>query len=282
MAYTSSLKMIADARAGGYAIPAFNFENLEMAQAIIDAATAENSPVIMQTTPSTVDYIGLNQAYAIVFSLAAQTHVPVALHLDHCQDFSALMKAIKAGYSSVMIDASKLSLQENIKVTRKVVDTARAMGITVEAELGKVGGKEDELVVDDAAYADPSEAETFVAETGVDIFAPAIGTAHGFYVGEPKLDFERLSDIWKRTNVPLVLHGGSGIPDEQIQKCISLGIAKVNYATELRWAVTVAVRKVLEDSSVFDPKKYMAKARESVKELCIQKIAVCGSASRHS
>ncbi|MCL2367990.1 MAG: class II fructose-bisphosphate aldolase, partial [Oscillospiraceae bacterium] len=200
--------------------------------------------------------------------------------LDHCENFDGVMRAIKAGCSSVMIDASGLSFRENIELTQQVAKVAHAMGIPVEAELGKVGGKEDDLLVADGSYTDPAEAAYFVAETGVDMFAPAIGTAHGFYVGEPKLDFDRLAEIQRRTDVPLVLHGGSGLTDEQVKRCISLGIAKVNYATELRHAATLAVREVLQDEAVFDPKQFMGRAREAVEALCIQKITLCGSAGK--
>lgn len=280
MPYVTSGQLIREAHKNHYAVPAFNFENLEMAQAIIRAAEREHSPVLLQTTPSTVDYLGVEQAYAVVSSLARHAAVPIALHLDHCETFERVMQAIKAGYSSVMIDASKLPFTENIALTKKVAEAAHAMGITVEAELGKVGGKEDGLSVENAAYTDPQEAEEFVRNTGVDLFAPAIGTAHGFYKGEPKLDFDRLAAVQQTTRVPLVLHGGSGIPDEKVRNCIALGIAKVNYATELRYAATAAVRAVLQDEAVFDPKKYLGKAREAVEKLCIQKIAVCGSANR--
>jgi len=277
MPYVSSGQMIARAYAGHYAVPAFNFENLEMAQAIIHAAESRNSPVILQTTPSTASYLGLEQAYAIVYSLAYRASVPVALHLDHCERFEQVMQAIRAGYSSVMIDASKQPLQRNIEITRKVKEVAQAIDIAVEAELGRVGGKEDSSIAEKIAYTDPAEAEAFVTGTGVDMFAPAIGTAHGFYKGEPNLDFERLMRIQKCTSIPLVLHGGSGIPDEKVKKCISMGIAKVNFATELRYAATLAVREILHDEHVFDPKKYMKHARDAVEKICIQKIAVCGS-----
>lgn len=280
MPYVSSGLIIEAAYANHYAVPAFNFENLEMAQAIIRAAESQKSPVILQTTPSTADYIGLEQAYAIVFSLARGASVPIALHLDHCESCETISHAIKAGYNSVMIDASKLPFQENIKVTKCVVKEARTKGITIEAELGNVGGKEDGLVVENAAYTDPKEAEEFIQSTGVNIFAPAIGTSHGFYKGKPTLDFERLAEIQRRTKVPLVLHGGSGVPDEYVRRCISLGIAKVNYATELRFAVTVAVRETLLDDSVIDPKKYMGKARNAVEKVCVQKIHICNSANR--
>lgn len=274
--YTSSKEMILEARRGGYAVPAFNAENLEMVQAIIEAAEEARSPVMIQTTPSTVKYITLRQAVAMVKADAEAASVPVSLHLDHCESYEAVAAAIDAGYSSVMIDASKLPYEENIAVTQKVVAKARPLGITVESELGTVGGKEDGHSAE-IAYTDPDEALDFYTRTGIDIFAIAIGTAHGFYKGEPKLNFELLAKIKDMINCPLVLHGGSGIPDEMIKRTIELGINKVNYATELRAAATKAVREALVDESIIDPKKYMGKARDAVRELCLHKIDVCGS-----
>ena len=274
--YTTSKEMILEARRGGYAVPAFNAENLEMVQAIIEAAEEARSPVMIQTTPSTVKYITLRQAVAMVKADAEAATVPVSLHLDHCESYEAVAAAIDAGYSSVMIDASKLPYEENIAVTQKVVAKARPLGITVESELGTVGGKEDGHSVD-IAYTDPDEALDFFTRTGIDIFAIAIGTAHGFYKGEPKLNFELLAKIKDMIDCPLVLHGGSGIPDEMIKRTIELGINKVNYATELRAAATKAVREALVDQSIIDPKKYMGKARDAVRELCLHKIDVCGS-----
>jgi fructose-1,6-bisphosphate aldolase class II len=268
--------MILEARRGGYAVPAFNAENLEMVQAIIEAAEEARSPVMIQTTPSTVKYITLRQAVAMVKADADAATVPVSLHLDHCESYEAVAAAIDAGYSSVMIDASKLPYEENIAVTQKVVAKARPLGITVESELGTVGGKEDGHSAE-IAYTDPDEALDFFTRTGIDIFAIAIGTAHGFYKGEPKLNFELLAKIKDMIDCPLVLHGGSGIPDEMIKRTIELGINKVNYATELRAAATKAVREALVDQSIIDPKKYMGKARDAVRELCLHKIDVCGS-----
>lgn len=274
--YVSSKEMILEARRGGYAVPAFNAENLEMVQAIIEAAEEARSPVMIQTTPSTVKYITLRQAVAMVKADADAATVPVSLHLDHCESYEAVAAAIDAGYSSVMIDASKLPYEENIAVTQKVVAKAKPLGITVESELGTVGGKEDGHSAE-IAYTDPDEALDFFTRTGIDIFAIAIGTAHGFYKGEPKLNFELLAKIKDMIDCPLVLHGGSGIPDEMIKRTIELGINKVNYATELRAAATKAVREALVDQSIIDPKKYMGKARDAVRELCLHKIDVCGS-----
>lgn len=274
--YTTSKEMIQKARAGGYAVPAFNAENLEMVQAIVAAAAQLRSPVMIQTTPTTVKYLTLRQAVAMVRAEAEAADIPVALHLDHCESFEGVRDAVQEGYTSVMIDGSKLPYEENIELTRKVVEMAAARGVTVEAELGTVGGKEDSHSAQ-IAYTDPAEAVDFFTRTGVDIFAVAIGTAHGFYKGEPKLNFELLATLRDKIDAPLVLHGGSGIPDEMIRRTIALGINKVNFATELRAAATVAVRKALEDASIIDPKKYMGPAREAVIELCRHKIKLCGS-----
>lgn len=274
--YTTSKEMINAAKCGGYAVPAFNFENLEMVQAIIAAAEEMKSPVMLQTTPSTVKYLTLKQAYAMVKAEADAASVPVALHLDHCESYDGVCDALEAGYSSVMIDASKLDFEENIAVTKKTVDTAHAKGVTVEAELGTVGGKEDGHSAS-IAYTDPDEALDFFKRTGVDIFAVAIGTAHGFYKGEPKLDFDLLQKLAGIIEAPLVLHGGSGIPDEMIRRTVELGICKVNFATELRAAMTKAVRAALTDDGIIDPKKFMGPGRAAVKELCIHKIKLCGS-----
>ena len=268
--------MIQKARAGGYAVPAFNAENLEMVQAIVAAASQMRSPVMIQTTPTTVKYLTLRQAVAMVRAEGEAADVPVTLHLDHCESFEGVRDAVQEGYTSVMIDGSKLPYEENIALTRKVVEMAAARGVTVEAELGTVGGKEDGRSAD-IAYTDPAEAVDFFTRTGVDIFAVAIGTAHGFYKGEPKLNFELLATLRDKIDAPLVLHGGSGIPDEMIRRTIELGINKVNFATELRAAATKAVRSALEDAGMIDPKKYMGPAREAVIALCKHKIQLCGS-----
>ena len=277
--YTTSKEMILAAQRGGYAVPAFNFENMEMVQAILAAAEETGSPVLLQTTPSTIKYMTLRQAYAMVKAEADAVRVPVSLHLDHCESYEGVCAALEAGYSSVMIDASKLDFEENIALTQKTVQAARERGVPVEAELGTVGGKEDGHSAA-IAYTDPAQAVDFFQRTGVDLFAVAIGTAHGFYKGEPKLDFELLQTIAGLISAPLVLHGGSGIPDEMIKKTIELGICKVNFATELRAAMTTAVRQALEDEGIIDPKKFMGPGREAVRQLCIHKIKLCGSDGR--
>ena len=274
--FVSSIDMIRAAKAGGYAVPAFNAENMEMAQAIIEAAEEARSPVMIQTTSPTVKYFKPTMAHAIVSELAYHATVPVALHLDHCTSFDDVMRAIHAGYTSVMFDGSKLPFDDNARISREVVSVAHPMGITVEAELGCVGGKEDNISSADI-YTDVDEARRFAEYTGVDILAIAIGTAHGFYKGEPKLDFDRIAAIRDVVDAPLVLHGGSGVPEASVRRAISLGMAKVNFATELRAAATAAVRAALEDKSIIDPKKFMGPARDAVRALCLEKIDMCSS-----
>lgn len=282
MSFVTSKSMMENARIEGYAVPAFNVENMEMVQAVLDAAVEMNSPVILQTTPSTVKYANPYILKAIVYEAAKLCPIPVALHLDHGDSFELVLKAVRAGYTSVMIDGSKLQFEDNIAITKKVVEIGKAAQIPVEAELGKVGGKEDELEVSDkcASFTDPFEAKEFVLRTGIDSLAVAIGTAHGFYKGEPKLDFERLSKIRDVVDIMLVLHGASGVPDKDIMKAIELGICKVNFATELRAAMTEGVRDALEDKSIYDPKVYLTKGKKMVMDVVKHKITICGSSNK--
>lgn len=281
MALVSPAKMLADARKGGYAVGAFNVENMEMVKAVLAAAEELKSPVMLQTTPSTVKYGTLATFRAIIAAEAAKVSIPAALHLDHGSSFELAAQAMMAGYTSVMIDGSKLPLEENIKLTKRVVEMAVASGIPVEAELGKVGGKEDDLEAEADTNTDPLEAERFVRETGIQSLAVAIGTAHGFYKGEPVLDKERLSEIQKAVSVPLVLHGASGIPEADVKDCIQRGICKVNFATELRTAYTDKVKEVFnEKPDTFDPKVYGRAGMEGVKQLVTAKLKVCGCAGK--
>ena len=199
------------------------------------------------------------------------------MHLDHGSSFELAAQAFRAGYTSIMIDGSHSSFEENIKISKAVVDMCKPAGIAVEAELGKVGGKEDDLDGGEGGFTDPQEAKEFVERTGVDSLAVAIGTAHGMYKGEPKLDLDRLSQIKEVVSIPLVLHGGSGIPDSKVQESIEIGICKVNYATELRIAFTNGVNKYLsENKDAIDPKKYNKAGMEEVKAFVKEKIKVCG------
>ena len=269
------------ADADGYAVGAFNVENMEMVMAVIKACEELKAPAILQTTPSTVKYAGLEMYYANVSTAARNASVPIALHLDHGDSFELAMRAFHTGYSSIMIDGSKFDLEENIALSRRVSDVCRAAGIPVEGELGKVGGKEDDLVVKGPAYTEPEDAARFAEESGISSLAVAIGTAHGIYKGEPKLDMERLSEIRKVVSIPLVLHGASGVPDEMVKEAIRRGISKVNFATELRLAYSRGVKECLaEDAEVFDPKKYGKAGMAYVTELVKDKIRVCGSEGR--
>lgn len=282
MALVTTKEMLLKAQEGHYAVGAFNVENMEMVMAVIGAAEELNSPVILQTTPSTVKYAGLDYYLANVKVAAEKASVPVAMHLDHGSSFELAMQALRTGYTSIMIDGSHESFEDNIAVSKAVADACRPSDIPVEAELGKVGGKEDDLDGGEGnAHTDPQEAKEFVERTGVSSLAVAIGTAHGIYKGEPKIDLDRLSEIREVVSVPLVLHGGSGIPDEIIKESIRRGIAKVNYATELRIAFSNGVKKVLaENPDVIDPKKYGAAGRDSVKEFVKGRMEVCGSINR--
>ena len=279
MSLVTSKELMLNAQKNHYAIGAFNVENMEMVQAVVAAAEELSSPVILQTTPGTLKYASPEMFYANVAAAAQAAKVPVVMHLDHGNSYELAMRAFHAGYTSIMIDGSQKPFEENISLTKSVVDACHAGGIPVEAELGKVGGKEDDLDGGEGnGYTVPEEAAEFVEKTGVDFLAVAIGTAHGVYKGVPKLDLERISRIRELVSVPLVLHGTSGVPDETVRECIARGMCKVNYATDLRIAFTNGVREYLQNNpDVYDPKKYGAAGREKVKQYVMQKILVCGS-----
>ena len=277
MPLVTSEKMLLDAQKGGYAVGAFNVENMEMVKAVIAAAEELQAPVMLQTTPSTVKYGTLETYFAMVTAEAKKATVPVCLHLDHGSSFELAAKAIQVGYTSVMIDGSHEDFEHNVEVSKRVADVGKACGIPVEAELGKVGGKEDDLEADADTNTDPQEAKEFVERTGVTSLAVAIGTAHGFYAGTPVLDKERVSEIKKLVSVPLVLHGASGLSDEDVRECVQRGMCKVNFATELRVAYTDAGKKLLKEKpETFDPKKMGVVGMEAVKELVKSRMKVCG------
>ncbi len=277
MPLVTSEKMLLDAQKGGYAVGAFNVENMEMVKAVLAAAEELKAPVMLQTTPSTIKYGTVETYAAIVKAEAEKVSVPVCLHLDHGSSFDLAVKAMKAGYTSVMIDGSHEDFENNIAVTKRVVDVAKAFGIPVEAELGKVGGKEDDLEAEADTNTDPMEAKEFVERTGVSSLAVAIGTAHGFYVGTPVLDKPRVSAIKEVVSVPLVLHGASGLSEEDVRECVERGMCKVNFATELRAAYTDAVKKLLEEKpETFDPKKLGTVGMEAVKEQVMIRMKMCG------
>lgn len=268
---------------GRYAVGAFNVNNMEIVQAIVAAAEAEKAPVIMQASQGAIKYAGIEYIFALANLAASQASVPVALHLDHGTSFEQCMKCIRVGFSSVMIDGSKHPLEENIALTNKVLEVARATGVSVEAELGKIGGTEDDIHVDekDAFFTDPEEARYFVEKTGVDALAISIGTAHGQYKGVPKLDFPRLEKIKGLVKIPIVLHGSSGVPDEAVQEAIRLGVCKVNIDTNIREAFTNACRQVVENNpKEIDPRKVLGPAREAATQVIREKIRVFGSSGK--
>ncbi len=277
MPLVTSTKMLKDAQKGNYAVGAFNAENMEMVKAIIQAAEELKAPVMIQTTPSTIKYGTLETYFAMVSAEAKKASVPVCLHLDHGSSFELAVQAMKAGYTSVMIDGSHEDFEGNVAVSKKVADVANALGIPVEAELGKVGGKEDDLEADADTNTDPEEAREFVERTGVTSLAVAIGTAHGFYHGTPVLDKERVSEVKSLVSVPLVLHGASGLSEEDVRECVERGMCKVNFATELRAAYTDACKKLLsEKPETFDPKKLGIVGMEAVKEIVKSRMVMCG------
>ena len=277
MPLVTSKKMLLDAQKGNYAVGAFNVENMEMVKAVIAAAEELKAPVMLQTTPSTVKYGTLETFFGMVSAEAKKATVPVCLHLDHGSSFELAMQALQAGYTSVMIDGSHEEFEDNVAVTKKVVDVAKVFGVPVEAELGKVGGKEDDLECDEDTNTDPQEAAEFAKRTGVDSLAVAIGTAHGFYAGTPVLDKERVSEIKKVVDCPLVLHGASGLTEADVKECVERGMCKVNFATELRVAYTDACKKLYaEKPDTFDPKKFGVVGMEAVKELVKDRMMMCG------
>jgi fructose-bisphosphate aldolase class II len=283
----------------GFAIGAFNVNNMEFIQGIVDAASEENSPVILQVSSSAIKYARINYLIKMVEAATEETNIPIALHLDHGPDFETCKMCVDAGFTSVMIDGSKYDFEENVELTKKVVEYAHSKGVVVEAELGKLAGIEDDVNVSeaDAMYTDPDQAKEFVERTGCDSLAIAIGTSHGAYKfkGEAKLRFDILEKIKEKIpNTPIVLHGASsvipelvetcnkfggdipgakGVPNEILQEAGRLGVSKVNVDTDLRLAMTATVRKVFaEKPSEFDPRKYLGPARDKIKETVQYKI----------
>ena len=306
MPLVSAKEILDAASSGAYAVGAFNINNMEILQGIVAACEESASPVIIAVSESAIKYAGFDYLVSMVRTAAEGTFIPMALHLDHGRDLEVIKMCIRGGFTSVMIDASHLPLEENIRVTREVVEMAHAEGVPVEGELGRLKGMEDMVSVKEreATLTDPEEAERFVASTGVDFLAPAIGTSHGAFKfrGEPKLDIERLREIKQRVGIPLVLHGASsvpgwileilsryggelkeakGVPPEELERAIEAGINKVNTDTDLRLAFTAAVRKVLSEApSEFDPRKILAPARELIKKVVLEKVKIFRSAGR--
>ncbi len=284
MPLVSMKEMLDTAKAKQYAVGQFNVNNLEYTQAILQAAEEEKSPVILGVSEGAGRYMGgFKLVVAMVKALMDeyQVTVPVAIHLDHGSSFEKCAEAIHAGFTSVMIDASTFPLEENIAITKKVVELAHIHGVSVEAELGTVGGQEDDVIADGVIYADPEECRQLVKATDIDCLAPALGSVHGPYKGEPNLGFAEMEDISKTIDLPLVLHGGTGIPLKDIQRSISLGTAKINVNTENQIMQAKKIREVLaEDQDVYDPRKYMGPGREAIKETVIGKMREFGSSQK--
>jgi len=276
-------EILEHANRNGYAVGAFNVNNMEIVQAIVEAAEETNSPVILQASQGGIKYAGIEYIAQLGKVAAEKAKVPVAIHLDHGTDFQQIMLCIRHGFTSVMIDGSKYQFKENIEITKKVVEVAHAVGVSVEAELGKIGGTEDDITVDEreATFTDPDEAKIFVEETGVDSLAIAVGTAHGVYKGEPKIDFERIKIIKELLGIPLVLHGSSGVPADSIKKAVAAGINKINIDTDLRIAFTQAIKDYIKDNpDNIDPRKVLTPAKEAMKKVIKEKMILFGSSGR--
>ena len=297
--------LMVPARKNGYAVAAFNIQNLESMKAVVEAATEEKSPAIMQVTPSVIKYAGLEYITTLAKTAAQTAPVPLTIHLDHGEDYDTAIKCVNAGFTSVMIDGSFLSFNENVAVTKRVVDVAHAKGVSVEAELGKLAGVEERSVEEkEAILTNPQNAVEFVAKTGVDALAVAIGTSHGAYKfkSQAKLDLERLKTISQKISIPLVLHGASSVPtwivekatkygatldgakgvsEDQLKQAITFGIAKINIDTDLRLAFTAAVREALTNNpKEFDPRKILGPAKDAMKEVAKGKMRLFGSSGK--
>lgn len=283
MALVSMKEMLITAKKQGYAVGQFNINNLEWTQAILQAAQEENSPVILGVSEGAAKYMGSFVTVVHIVKGLIESYkitVPVAIHLDHGSSFAKCKEAIDAGFTSVMIDASHHSYDENVSITKEVVEYAHARNVSVEAELGTVGGEEDG-VIGGIMYANPTECKNLVEATGIDCLAPALGSVHGPYKGEPNLGFSEMEEISKLTDLPLVLHGGTGIPTKDIQRSISLGTAKINVNTENQIAATKVIREILEvDKKVYDPRKFLGPAREAIKATVIGKMREFGSSQK--
>ncbi|MFC4321879.1 class II fructose-bisphosphate aldolase [Litchfieldia salsa] len=284
MPLVSMTEMLKKAKAEGYAVGQFNLNNLEFTQAILQAAQEENSPVILGVSEGAARYMGgFTTVVSIVKGLMYdyKVTVPVAIHLDHGSSFESCAKAIHAGFTSVMIDASHDPFEENVATTSRVVELAHFHGVSVEAELGVVGGQEDDVVAEGVIYADPKECQELVERTGIDCLAPALGSVHGPYKGEPNLGFKEMEEIGKATGLPLVLHGGTGIPTHDIQKAVSFGTAKINVNTENQIASAKAVRETLAvKTEEYDPRKYLGPARDAIRETVKGKMREFGSSGK--
>ncbi|MDU3157169.1 tagatose bisphosphate family class II aldolase [Hafnia alvei] len=276
----SNREMLKKAQREGYAVPAFNVHNLETVQVVVETAAALRSPVILAGTPGTFTYAGTDYLVSICQEAAHLHDLPLALHLDHHEKLDDIRAKVTAGVRSVMIDGSHFAFEENIRTVAEVVRLCQRYDVSVEAELGRLGGQEDDLNVDsaDSFFTDPVAAREFVQRTGIDSLAVAIGSAHGLYHGEPHLDFARLAEVRKAVDIPLVLHGASGIPEHMVREAIGLGICKVNVATDLKIAFADAVKSYFtEHPDANDPRKYITPGKQAMREVVEEKIRICGS-----
>ncbi len=302
MALVTGTELLEKAERGNYAVGAFNAINMETAQAIIGAAEDERSPLILQITQTTMNYTDLEELVALVFELVKKATIPVAVHLDHGRSFDVAMRFLRYGFSSIMIDGSlqpdgksPRSYEENIAVTKQVVEAAHALGVTVEGEIGRLGQIGTEISADqeDDTLTDPAEAKAFVNATGVDYLAVSIGTTHGLYKGTPKIVHDRLEQIDKAVSVPLVMHGGTGVPDDAVIRAVQLGIRKVNIDTQMRVAWFDATREILakierehkqadEAGEVrkYDIRKLLAPARDAVRQTVRERMRVFGCSGK--
>lgn len=284
MGLVSVKDMLEQALKGKYAVGHFDVHNLEWTQAVLSGAQELSSPVILGVTEDAIDYFGgFSVAKGLATSLIKEMRitVPVALHLDHGSSVENCVSAIDAGFTSVMIDASSLSFAENVKMTKEVVDYAHARDVTVEAELGSIGGQEGNLISNDPIYADLNECIELVKLANIDSLAPALGSAHGPYKGEPKVDFEKMKEISQSIMIPLVLHGASGLYPSQIQQAISSGTAKINVNADNHLTFTKTVRQILnQDEEIYEAASYLDEGRKAIKEMIIEKINLFGSAGK--
>ncbi|MGY4105219.1 class II fructose-1,6-bisphosphate aldolase [Ignavigranum ruoffiae] len=279
----NSVEMLRKAKEGQYAVGQFNINNLEWTQAVLQAAQENNSPIILGVSEGAGKYMGGPKVVAAMVNALMETMditVPVALHLDHGSSFESCKAAIDAGYTSVMIDGSHHPIDENIEMTKQVVDYAHQRNVSVEGEVGTVGGQEDG-VIGGIKYADLDECVRMVKEAGIDSLAAALGSVHGTYDGEPVLGFKEMEEISQATDTPLVLHGGSGIPEHQVKKAIELGHAKINVNTELQQQWTKAVREKLNsDAKVYDPRKIIAPGKEAIVKTTKETMDMFGSSQK--
>lgn len=285
MAYVSGKEIIKCAWENGFAVGAFSAHNAESIRAILTAAEEEQAPIMIQVGQKVIQTIGLQQMKDMIDSFMRNITVPVCIHLDHSRSFEQTMNAARAGFDSLMFDGSHLPFDENVRITRAVADVAHALGIGMEGEIGKIGGTEDDITVDerDAMLTTAEEALEFARKTTVDYLAISVGTAHGVYKSEPQLAFERISEIRDVVGLPLVLHGGSGVPDHQLREAIQLGVCKVNVDTELRQAFTRGVQEVFaENPDEFALAVSLGRGEQTMKEVVREKIRVFGASGKAS